>query len=151
MNRLGATLKPSEVNPDDYVAIYFVGGHGVMWDFPDNQAFQALSRRIYEAGGYVAAVCHGVVGLLNIPLSDGTLLIKDKQVTGFSNEEERQAELDQYVPFMTEDEIVRRGARYVKAAEPWAAFAVADQRVVTGQNPASGGAVADLLIQALGR
>ena len=151
MNRLGATRKPSEVNPDDYVAIYFVGGHGVMWDFPDNPDFQALSRRIYEAGGYVASVCHGVAGLLNITLSDGTLLIKDKQITGFSNEEERQAELDQYVPFMTEDEIVRRGARYVKAAQPWASFAVADQRVVTGQNPASGAAVADLLIQALGR
>lgn len=151
MNRLGATLKPSEVNPDDYVAIYFVGGHGVMWDFPDNQDFQALSRRIYEAGGYVASVCHGVAGLLNITLSDGTPLIEGRQITGFSNEEERQAELDQYVPFMTEDEIVRRGARYVKAAEPWAAFAVADQRVVTGQNPASGAAVADLLIQALGR
>lgn len=151
MNRLGATHKPSEVNPDDYVAIYFVGGHGVMWDFPDNQDFQALSRRIYEAGGYVASVCHGVAGLLNITLSDGTPLIEGRQITGFSNEEERQAELDQYVPFMTEDEIVRRGARYVKAAEPWAAFAVADQRVVTGQNPASGAAVADLLIQALGR
>ncbi|MEW9900768.1 type 1 glutamine amidotransferase domain-containing protein [Chitinivorax sp. PXF-14] len=151
MNRLGATLKPSEVNPDDYVAIYFVGGHGVMWDFPDNQDFQALSRRIYEAGGYVASVCHGVAGLLNITLSDGTPLIEGRQITGFSNEEERQAELDQYVPFMTEDEIVRRGARYVKAAEPWAAFAVVDQRVVTGQNPASGAAVADLLIQALGR
>lgn len=151
MNRLGATLKPSDVSPDDYVAIYFVGGHGVMWDFPDNNDFQELSRKIYEAGGYVSSVCHGAVGLLNITLSDGTLLIKDKQVTGFSNEEERQAELDQYVPFLTEDEMIKRGAKYMKASEPWAAFAVEDRRVITGQNPASGGPVADLLIQALGR
>ena len=45
MNRLGATLKPSEVDPGDYAAIYFVGGHGVLWDFPDNAELQALSRK----------------------------------------------------------------------------------------------------------
>lgn len=150
MNRLGSTLKPSDVNPDDYAAIYFVGGHGVLWDFPENTDFQQLSRKIYEKGGIVSSVCHGAVGLLNITLSDGTLLIKGKQVTGFSDEEERLAQLDQYVPFMTETELKKRGAAYRKAEKPWEAFAVADQRVITGQNPASGGAVADLVIQALG-
>jgi len=149
MNRLGATLKPSQVNPADYVAIYFVGGHGVLWDFPENREFQELSRKIYEAGGYVASVCHGAVGLLNIRLSDGRLLIQGKRVTGFSNEEERLAELDRYVPFLTEDELVKRGARYEKADAPWQEFAIADQRVITGQNPASGGAVAALLLKEL--
>ena len=151
MNRLGTTLTPAQVNPDDYAAIYFVGGLGVMWDFPENQELQLLSRHIYEAGGYVTSVCHGVVALLNITLSDGTLLIKDKQVTGFSNEEERQAQLDQLVPFMTEDALLNRGARYVKAELPWAPFALEDARVITGQNPASGGPVADLLVQALNK
>ena len=149
MNRLGATLQPSDVNPDDYAAIYFVGGHGVLWDFPDNADFQQLSRKIYENGGIVSSVCHGAVGLLNITLSDGTLLIKGKQVTGFSDEEERLAQLDQYVPFLTEAELKKRGAAYRKAEKPWEAFAVADHRVITGQNPASGGAVADLVIKAL--
>lgn len=149
MNRLGATLKPSEVSPDDYAAIYFVGGHGAVWDFPDNEELQALSRQIYENGGIVSSVCHGAVGLLNIKLSDGTLLIKGKQVTGFSNEEERLAELDTYVPYLTEDELVARGAVYKKADKPWAAYAIVDSRVVTGQNPASGGAVADLVIKQL--
>ena len=149
MNRLGATLKPRDVNPGDYAAIYFVGGHGVLWDFPDNADFQQLSRKIYENGGIVSSVCHGAVGLLNITLSDGTLLIKGKQVTGFSDEEERLAQLDQYVPFLTEAELKKRGAAYRKAEKPWEAFAVADHRVITGQNPASGGAVADLVIKAL--
>lgn len=149
MNRLGNTLKPSEVNADDYIAIYYAGGHGVMWDFPDNQELQGISQTIYEQGGFVCAVCHGVVGLLNINLSDGTLLIKDKKVTGFSNEEEKLVELDQVVPFLTETELVARGAIFQKADEPWQSLAVADQRVITGQNPASGGAVADLLITAL--
>jgi putative intracellular protease/amidase len=149
MDRLGATLKPADVNPDDYAVIYFVGGHGVLWDFPDNAELQALSRKIYEKGGIVASVCHGAVGLLNITLSNGTSLIKGKQVTGFSDEEERLAQLDQYVPFLTETELKKRGVVYKKADKPWEAFAVADHRVITGQNPASGGAVADLVIQAL--
>ena len=149
MNRLGTTLKPSEVNPDDYVAIYYTGGHGVIWDFPENEALQSISRKIYEKGGFVSSVCHGAVGLLNIKLSDGSLLIKGKNVTGFSNEEEKLAELDKFVPFLTETELISRGASYKKADQPWAPFAIEDTRLITGQNPASGGTVADLLIGAL--
>lgn len=149
MNRLGKTLKASEVNPDDYAAIYYAGGHGVIWDFPDNAELQSISRKIYENGGVVSSVCHGAAGLLNIKLSNGSLLVKGKQLTGFSNEEEKLAELDKFVPFLTETELVARGALYKKAEEPWISFAVEDQRLITGQNPASGGAVADLLIKAL--
>jgi putative intracellular protease/amidase len=149
MNRLGTTLKAREVKVEDYVAIYFVGGHGVLWDFPDNEALQVLSRKIYENGGIVSSVCHGAVGLLNITLSNGALLIKDKKVTGFSDEEERLAELDKFVPLMTETELKKRGAIYQKTQKPWDSFAIADQRVITGQNPASSGAVADLVIKQL--
>ncbi len=149
MVRLGATLKPSEINSDDYSVIYYAGGHGVVWDFLDNEELQALSRRIYEKGGIVSLVFHGAVGLLNIKLSDGSLLIKGKEVTGFSNTEEKLAELDKYVPYLTEDEMVKRGAIHKKAAEPWQSFAVVDQRVITGQNPASGAAVAGRVLQEL--
>ncbi|MFO1464099.1 MAG: type 1 glutamine amidotransferase domain-containing protein [bacterium] len=151
MNKLGATLKPEEVRPEDYVAIYFAGGHGVIWDFPENPALQTLSRKIYEQGGYVSSVCHGAAGLLNIRLSDGSLLVKGKRVTGFSNEEEKLAELDSYVPFLTETELLARGAIYQKADKPWEPFAIADTRLVTGQNPASGGAVAELLLAELSK
>lgn len=151
MNRLGATLAPSAVNPADYVCIYFAGGHGVVWDFPDNAALQAISRQIYETGGIVSSVCHGAVGLLNIKLSDGLLLVAGKKVTGFSNEEEQLAQLDQLVPYLTETELTKRGAIYQKADQPWAAYAVEDRRVITGQNPASGGTVADLVLAQLSK
>jgi putative intracellular protease/amidase len=141
--------KPSEGKPNDYVAIYYTGGHGVIWDFPEDEALQSISRKIYENGGFVSSVCHGAVGLLNIKLSDGSLLIKGKSVTGFSNEEEKLAELDKFVPFLTETELMSRGATYKKADRPWAPFAIEDKRLITGQNPASGGTVADLLIGAL--
>ena len=105
-------LAPSTVSPTDYAAIYYAGGHGVVWDFPDNAELQAISRKIYEAGGIVSSVCHGAAGLLNIKLSDGTLLIKGKRVTGFSNAEEKLAELDKLVPFLTESEMVARERVY---------------------------------------
>lgn len=149
MNKLGNTLRPDQVKAADYAAIYFVGGHGVMWDFPDNTGLQALTRDIYEQGGIVSGVCHGVVGLLEVRLSNGKHLLEGKRVTGFSNEEERLAQLDQHVPFLTEDELVRRGAAYAKADAPWLPYAISDQRLITGQNPASGGPVAELLIKEL--
>ena len=149
MNRLGATLKPSDINPNDYAVIYYAGGHGVIWDFPEDATLQTISQHIYENGGIVSSVCHGAVGLLNIKLTNGALLIAGKSVTGFSNEEETLAGLAQHVPYLTEDELVKRGAKYVKAELPWAAFAVEDQRVITGQNPASGGKVAELVLAKL--
>ena len=151
MNRLGATLSPEQVKAADYCCIYYAGGHGVVWDFPDNPDLQKLARDIYEGGGIVSSVCHGAVGLLNIKLSDGASLVNGKKVTGFSNQEEKLAELDKHVPYLTENELKARGASYERATEPWEAFAVEDQRVITGQNPASGGAVADLVIASLRR
>lgn len=150
MNRLGTTLRPDQVKPDDYAALYFAGGHGVIWDFPDNEALQRISSRIYEAGGIVSSVCHGAVGLLNIKLSSGKNLIDGKQLTGFSNEEERLAKLDEHVPFLTEDELKKRGAVYHKADKPFTSFAVVDERLVTGQNPQSGAAVAEKVLAIMG-
>lgn len=149
MNRLGSTLSPGQVKADDYCAIYYTGGHGVMWDFPDNIALQDLARIIYEKGGVVAAVCHGAVGLLNIKLSDNTLLVKDRSVTGFSNIEEQLVELDKVVPFLTENELGARGGNYRKHNDPWSEFVVCDGRLITGQNPASSALVAKKVLQAL--
>lgn len=149
MDRLGATLRPDQVRPEDYAAVYFAGGHGVIWDCPENAALQKIGVHIYESGGVVSSVCHGAVGLLNIRLTDGRLLIAGKEVTGFSNEEERLAKLDEHVPFLTEDELKKRGAIYRKADQPFIEFAVASERLVTGQNPQSGAAVAEKVLALL--
>ncbi|PAV68151.1 hypothetical protein WR25_12215 [Diploscapter pachys] len=151
MNRLGATLSPGQVKADQYSAIYYTGGHGVMWDFPDNQPLQELTRRIHERGGAVAAVCHGVVGLLNIKLGDNSLLLKGRRVTGFSNTEEKLVELDKVVPFLTENELGARGGEYSKADDPWAPYVVEDGSLITGQNPASSTKVAEAVIRYLNR
>lgn len=148
--QLANAMKPGDVKAEDYDVIYFAGGHGVVWDFPDNAELQEISRKIYENGGIVSSVCHGAVGLFNIKLSDGSLLINEKTLTGFSNQEEVAAELADHMPYLTEDELIRRGAKYVKGDQPFTSFAVADGRLVTGQNPQSGGAVAEKVLEVLG-
>jgi len=142
MALLSMTARPDEIDPAEYDAIYFTGGHAVMWDFPDDEALQAITRAIWERGGIVSSVCHGYCGLLNTRLSDGSLLVAGRRVTGFSWVEEILAGVAKKIPYNAEDEMKRRGARYEKALLPFLSHAVADGRLVTGQNPFSATATA---------
>lgn len=149
MRRLEHTLSPDQVIWEDYIAVYYTGGHGTMWDFPENERFQEISRNIYEHGGVVSAVCHGNGALVNIRRSDGTYLITGKKVTGFSNLEEKMALMKKEVPFLLEDAMKERDAKYEKAMLPFTSCAVADGRLVTGQNPQSTKAVAQHVLELL--
>ncbi|AFD08691.1 type 1 glutamine amidotransferase domain-containing protein [Solitalea canadensis] len=135
-NKIEHTLKPSQVNPADYVAIHYAGGHGAMWDFADNKQLAQLAAKIYENGGVVSAVCHGPAGLVNIKLSKGNYLVSGKKVNGFTNEEEKAVKLETVVPFLLEDKLIERGAKYEKSGL-WQEHVTVDQRLVTGQNPQS--------------
>lgn len=135
-NKIENTKKPSEINPDDYVAIYFAGGHGAMWDLADNAEIAKIASTIYENNGIVSAVCHGPAGLANIKLSNGEYLITGKKINGFTTEEEKIVKLENVVPFMLEDKLKERGAIFEKS-EPFTKHVVVDQRLVTGQNPKS--------------
>lgn len=135
-NKIENTKKPSEVNPKDYVAIHFAGGHGAMWDFADNSEISAIAQQIYENNGIVSAVCHGPAALVNIKLSNGLYLVDGKKVNAFTNEEEIKVKLENVVPFSLEDSLIERGAIFEKSA-PFTKHVVTDQRLVTGQNPQS--------------
>ena len=140
LQKIGDTLTPAQVRPEDYAAIFFVGGHGTMWDFPDDQGLALLGASIYEAGGVVGAVCHGPAALVNLKLSDGRYLIEGKRIAAFTDDEERAVELQAVVPFMLATTLQQRGAMHV-AAPNWQANVVVDGQLVTGQNPASAEAV----------
>jgi putative intracellular protease/amidase len=139
---------PAEVQPERYAAIYFVGGHGPLWDFPDDAQLQALTVAIYERGGVVAAVCHGPAALLNVKLSDGKSLLEGREVTGLSNTEEFWSGNRARVPFSLEDELVKRGARY-HSAMPFSSNVKVSGRLVTGQNPQSSSATAEAVLTLL--
>ena len=120
-----------------------------MWDFPDNTDLQRITREIYENNGTVTAVCHGVCGLLNVKLSDGSLLIKDKYLTGFSNMEETLMSFVSEVPFYLEDKLKENGAHYTKSIIPFIEFIELDERLITGQNPNSARKVASKALEEL--
>lgn len=144
-NKVEHTMMPAEVKPEDYVAIFYAGGHGSMWDFADNTALAEIAARIYEHNGVVAAVCHGPSGLVNIKLSDGKYLVDGKKVNAFTNEEEAAVALDKIVPFLLEDKLIERGAKFEKSGL-WQNHVVINQRLVTGQNPASAKGVGEAML-----
>ncbi len=143
MALLASTARPDEIDPTNFDAVYFTGGHAVMWDFPGSEGLQAITRAIWERGGVVSSVCHGYCGLLNTRLSDGSLLVAGRQVTGFSWAEEVLAGVAKKMPYNAEAEMKRRGACYRKALLPFVSYAIADGRLVTGQNPWSAKATAE--------
>ncbi|NWJ27647.1 type 1 glutamine amidotransferase domain-containing protein [Rhizobium sp. RM] len=143
------TSRLSDIDPKNYSAIFFAGGHGAMWDFPTSSAVNTVARDIYEAGGIVAAVCHGPAALVNITLSSGVPLVAGKNVASFTDDEERAVKLDKVVPFLLASTLAACGAHHHPAPD-WTANVVVDGRLVTGQNPQSatgvGEALRDLLI-----
>ncbi|NDC37666.1 MAG: type 1 glutamine amidotransferase domain-containing protein [Proteobacteria bacterium] len=147
--RTRTTTAISKVEASRFDAVFFAGGHGTMWDLPDNKNVQVLIRAVYERGGIVAAVCHGPAALVNVTLSDGTFLVAGKEVSAFTNEEESAVQLDAVVPFALESRLRTRGAMFVEAPNFKKMVAVAD-RLVTGQNPASATGVAEAVVKLLG-
>jgi len=139
-NAVGHTKRLSDVDASDYSAIFFAGGHGTMWDFPQSPAVKDKTRAIYEAGGLVSAVCHGPSALVDVTLSDGSYLVAGRNVSAFTDSEERAVGLDKTVPFLLATTLAARGA-ILHPAPDWSEKVVIDGRLVTGQNPQSAGAV----------
>jgi putative intracellular protease/amidase len=149
MALLARTKRPDEIDPALFDAVYFTGGHAVMWDFPGDPGLQALTRAIWEQGGIVSSVCHGYCGLLNVTLSDGTRLVDGRDVTGFAWSEEVVAGVAKKVPYNAEAEMKERGAHYKKALLPFLPYARVDGRLITGQNPFSAKLAAERIVAAL--
>jgi putative intracellular protease/amidase len=140
------TPKAADVDPAGYEIVVFAGGHGTMWDFPDNPHLARIAASIYERGGVVAAVCHGPSALVNLKLSDGSHLIAGKRVAGFTNDEEAAVGLTDQVPFLLADKLTEAGAQHVPAPN-FTEHVVVDGRLVTGQNPQSARAVAEAVVK----
>lgn len=147
-SKIDNSLQPSQVNPSDYSAIFYAGGHGAMWDLADNTELAGIASKIYENGGIVAGVCHGPAGLVNIKLSNGKYLVDGKKINAFTNEEEAEVKLTNVVPFLLEDKLKERGAKFEKSGL-WQNHVVADQRVITGQNPQSAKSVGEAILKEL--
>lgn len=144
---LSETAKLADQKAEDFDTIFYVGGHGPMWDLAESSVSIALLESFYNSGKPIALVCHSP-GVLRHVTYQGAPLVKGKRLTGFTNEEEDAVHLTKVVPFLVEDELKRLGAIFEKAPV-WQPFSVVDGRLITGQNPASSTSAAQALLKLL--
>jgi len=144
---LSQTAKLADMKSEDYDTVFYVGGHGPMWDLAESSVSIALLESFYNSGKPIALVCHSP-GVLRHVKYQGAPLVKGKRVTGFTNGEEGEVHLTNVVPFLVEDELMRLGAIFEKLAN-WQPLSIVDGRLITGQNPASSTIAAQNLMKLL--
>lgn len=144
---LSQTLKLADVRAENFDTVFYSGGHGPLWDLAESPISIALLESFYNSGKLIALVCHAPGVLRRVTYKDKPL-VQGKRVTGFANSEEEAVQLTKVVPFLVEDELKRLGGLYEKAPN-WQSFVVVDDRLITGQNPASSTAAAQALLKAL--
>jgi putative intracellular protease/amidase len=135
----------ASINAEDYDAVFYPGGHGPLWDLTDNSDSISLIESFLAANKPVAAVCHATAAFLNVKDAAGEFVVKGKGITAFTNSEEDAVQLTDTVPFLLEDELIKRGADYQKVAD-WHAFSIQDGLLISGQNPQSSELAAEKLL-----
>ncbi len=148
MRALAKTVPLSEVNIENFDAVFYPGGHGPLWDLANDENSIRLIQQTLQANKPVALVCHAPGVLKNVKDAEGKPVVAGKNVTGFSNSEEAAVGLTNIVPFLVEDMLKENGGKYSKA-EDWQVHVQQDGLLITGQNPASSAATADALLKLL--
>jgi putative intracellular protease/amidase len=145
---LANTTKLEEIDAEGFDAIFYPGGHGPLWDLAENADSQRIIEAFMAKGRPVAAVCHAPAVFLHTQGTDGKPLVSGRRVTGFTNTEEEAVGLTEIVPFLVEDMLKANGGLYEKGPD-WGSHVVVDDKLVTGQNPASSEAAAKELLKLL--
>ena len=144
--QLGKTVRLDSVKQEDFDTVFYPGGHGPMWDLAEDKNSVRLIESFLAAGKPIALVCHAPGALRHVRTPDGKPLAQGKEVTGFTNGEEEAVGLTKVVPFLVEDEMLKLGAVFSKKSN-WAVHVVSDGLLTTGQNPASSGPAAKVLLE----
>lgn len=142
------TERLADVDPAQFDAIFFPGGHGPMFDLANDARVKELLRHFVENRKIHAAVCHGPAAFAGATTSAGDSIIAGKRLTAFTNSEEREVQLDKVVPFLLEDRLREEGARFEESAN-WSDHVVTDGLLITGQNPQSSASTARAVISQL--
>lgn len=145
---LASTTPLSHIDPADFDAVFYPGGHGPLWDLAEDRDSIALIEAFAAKDRPIGVVCHAPGVLRHVKGKDGQPLVKGRKVTGFTNSEEEAVGLTEVVPFLVEDMLQERGGHYEKGAD-WGVYVVTDGKLVTGQNPASSEEAAKALLKLL--
>lgn len=144
--QLASTVRLDSVSQADFDTVFYPGGHGPLWDLAEDRHSIALIESFLAANKPVALVCHAPGVLRHVKTPDGKPLVAGKKVTGFTNSEEEAVGLTNVVPFLVEDELIAKGGLYSKG-DDWSSYVVIDGLLITGQNPTSSAATAELLLK----
>jgi putative intracellular protease/amidase len=144
--QLAATVRLDSVSQAVFDTVFYPGGHGPLWDLAEDKDSISLIESFLAAAKPVALVCHAPGVLRHVRTPDGKPLVEGKKVTGFTNTEEEAVGLTKVVPFLVEDELKAKGGLYSRGAD-WGSHVVTDGLLITGQNPASSGPAAKVLIE----
>ncbi|GAA4271550.1 type 1 glutamine amidotransferase domain-containing protein [Aquimarina gracilis] len=145
------TVPVKDIIPQDYVAVFFAGGKGAMFDFPDNKDIQHIIKKLYQSNKVVGAVCHGPAALVNVMLDDGNYLLENKMVSGFTNKEELLLipEAKEIFPFLLQDKMIAQGAKFNEGSMYLEKMSH-DENLITGQNPWSTWVLAEAMVKQMG-
>ncbi|XP_078319126.1 uncharacterized protein LOC144617645 [Crassostrea virginica] len=146
IDRLNTTMTPSHVNISEYQVIFYPGGHGPMFDLPNNDDIAQLTLAAYESGAIVSAVCHGTVGFVPVRHSNGLSLVQGQTITSFTNAEEAAGNFYNVVPFLLETKLRMLGAHFVSGPN-FKPNVQTSGRLVTGQNPQSAKPLAEQVVR----
>ena len=148
LTALENTHKLNELKLADFDAVFFPGGHGAMFDLADSAEIGSAVAEFLQSGRIVGAVCHGPAALVAAKYPDGTAVVKNRKLTGFSNKEEQAAQLDSQMPFLLQDRLEELGAQVI-TADNWQDHTITDGNLITGQNPQSSASTAMAFIHAI--
>jgi putative intracellular protease/amidase len=148
IDKVAYSVPLSTIDPNDYDAVFYPGGHGPSWDLATDKTSIKLIEDFYNTQKPIAFVCHAPAALVNAKAENGQPLVKGKKVTGFSDTEEEAVGLTKVVPFLLEQELKKLGAHYSRGAD-WAPYTQHDGLLITGQNPGSSEEMAKLLLKTL--
>src|ERR1700744_5246121 len=146
--QLDKTVRLDSVRQEDFDTVFYPGGHGPMWDLAEDRHSIKLMESFLAAGKTFALVCHAPGTLRHVKTPEGKPLVEGKTVTGFTDGEEEAVGLTKVVPFLVEDELMRLGAIFTKVKN-WDVHTIVDGQLITGQNPASSGPAARVLIETM--
>jgi putative intracellular protease/amidase len=146
--QLDKTVRLDSVKQESFDTVFYPGGHGPMWDLAEDRNSVRLIESFLGAGKPIALVCHAPGALRHVKATSGKPLVQGKKVTGFTDGEEEEVGLTKVVPFLVEDELIKLGATFSKVKN-WGVHTVTDGQLITGQNPASSGPAAKVLIEKL--
>lgn len=142
------TKAAKDIDSSGYAAVFFPGGHGTMWDYPNNPDLAKIITDTLAGNRIVAAVCHGPAVFVGIMDPDGEPLVKGRTLATFTDAEEDAVGLTDAVPFLLETKLRDLGAN-VQTVPNFEPLSVVDGLIVTGQNPASAKPVAKDVIRLL--